>query len=190
MLGKKTCHKLLNLLILGLYYTNKAKRPFSRSARNVIRRFTQNRPALVVAFVLLWTFHFSFGMFTHYHPEYVHAHDGELQAHQHGGHFHSLELDTLARFIDSGMSPLRPGDTHHHSESLPGSDAESVQYDFNSSGITKVVQLAVTFHPVATPENIVSVEPKILKSLLISSDTSRLLLLPQSFIERSPPLRV
>ena len=156
----------------------------------MIRRLLKIRPALVVAFVLLWTFHFSFGMFTHYHPEYVHAHDGELQAHQHGGHFHSLELDTLARFIEPDVQLLLPGETHHHSESLPGNDAESVQYDFNSSGITKVVQLAVKFHLVATPANIVSVEPKILKSLLISSDTSRLLLLPQSFIERSPPLRV
>ncbi len=156
----------------------------------MIRRFTQNRPALVVAFVLLWTFHFSFGMFTHYHPEYVHAHDGELQAHQHGGHFHSLELDTLARFIDSGDQPLLPGETHHHSESLPGSDAESAQYDFNSSGITKVVQLAVEFQPVATPANIVSADTKILKSLLTSSDTSRILLLPQNHSERSPPLRV
>ncbi len=156
----------------------------------MIRRFKIIRPALTFAFVLLWTFHFSFGMFTHYHPEYVHAHDGELQAHQHGGHFHSLELDTLARFIDSGDQPLRSGETHHHSESLPGSDAETAQYDFNTSGITKVVQLAVEFQSVATPANIVSADTKILKSLLISSDTSRLLLLPQSFIERSPPLRV
>jgi hypothetical protein len=158
----------------------------------VIRRFTKNRPALIVAFVLLWTFHFSFGMFTHYHPAYAHAHvhDGELQAHEHGGHFHSLELDTLARFIDSDESPLRPGETHHHSESLPGGDAESVQYDFNKSGITKVVKLSIDFNLLTTPVHIVPADTKILNSLLTSSDTSRLLLLPQSFIERSPPLRV
>ncbi len=164
--------------------------PFSRSARHVIRRILKIRPLLIVAFVLLWTFHFSFGMFTHYHPEYVHAHDGELQAHAHGGHFHSLELDTLVRFIDSGEAPLRPGATHHHSESLPGSDAESAQYDFNPSGVTKVVQLTVEFHPGTTAIAFTPTKTKKFNSLLISSDTSRNLQLPQSFSERSPPLRV
>jgi hypothetical protein len=128
-------------------------------------------------------------MFTHYHPDYVHAHDGELQAHQHGGHFHSLELDTLAHLIEPDHQPLRPGETHHHSESLPGNDAETTQYDFNQSGITKV-KPALEFQPVATPVNIVSADTKTLNSLLISSDISRLLLLPQSHSERSPPLRV
>ena len=156
----------------------------------MIRRFKNINPALTFAFVLLWTFHFSFGMFTHYHPEYVHAHDGELQAHAHGGHFHSLELDTLARFIEPDHQPLRPGETHHHSESLPGSNAESAQYDFNTSGITKVVQLAVEFHPGATAVSFTPADIKKPHILLTSSDSSRLLLLPQSFIERSPPLRV
>lgn len=145
---------------------------------------------LTFAFVLLWTFHFSFGMFYHYHPEYVHAHDGELQAHEHGGHFHSLELDSLARFIDSSESPLRPGETHHHSESLPGGDTETAQYDFNKSGVTKVVKLAVEFHPVATVTNITPEKIRKFNSLLNSSDTGRNLLLSQSFSERSPPLRV
>ena len=156
----------------------------------MIRRFKTIRPALTFGFVLLWTFHFSFGMFTHYHPEYVHAHDGELQAHAHGGHFHSLELDTLARFIDSDEAPLRPGETHHHSESLPGSDTETAQYDFNKSGVTKVFKLALEFHPGATA---VAFTPSNLKhshSQKIAPDPNRTLLLPQSFIERSPPLRV
>jgi hypothetical protein len=156
----------------------------------VIRRFKTIRPGLTFAFVLLWTFHFSFGMFTHYHPEYVHAHDGELSAHAHGGHFHSLELDTLAHFIETDHQHQLPGETHHHSETLPGNDAESVQYDFNSSGITKVVQLAVDFQPVATPVTIFSADTQILNSLLTSSDSSRLLLLPHNHSERSPPLRV
>ncbi len=156
----------------------------------MIRRLLKTRPALVIAFVLLWTFHFSFGMFTHYHPEYVHAHDGELQAHAHGGHFHSLELDTLARFIDSGEPPLRPGATHHHSESLPGSDTETAQYDFNPSGVTKVVQLTVKFHPDAAVVAITPAKTKKYDSLLISSTPHRNLLVLQSFVERSPPLSV
>ena len=156
----------------------------------MIRKFKSIRPALTFGFVLLWTFHFSFGMFTHYHPEYVHAHDGELQAHAHGGHFHSLELDTLAHFIDSDEAPLRPGETHHHSESLPGSDTETAQYDFNKSGITKVVKLALEFHPDTTVTNIAPEKIKKFNSLLFSSESSRLLLQPQSFSERSPPLRV
>jgi hypothetical protein len=145
---------------------------------------------LTFGFVLLWTFHFSFGMFAHYHPEYVHAHDGELQAHAHGGHFHSLELDTLARFIEPGEPPLRPGETHHHSESLPGNDAETAQYDFNSSGITKVVKLAVEFHPDTMPTTITLAHLEHSHTQQISSDTNRILLCPQSFSERSPPLRV
>jgi hypothetical protein len=156
----------------------------------VIRRFTHIRPALTFAFVLLWTFHFSFGMFYHYHPEYVHAHDGELQAHEHSGHFHSLELVNLARFVDSGEAPLRPGETHHHSESLPGNDTESAQYDFNKSGVTKVIKLSIDFQLFTTPINIVSADTRIINSLLHPSDTGRILLLPQSFSERSPPLRV
>ncbi len=156
----------------------------------MIRRILKTRPALMVAFVLLWTFHFSFGMFTHYHPEYVHAHDGELQAHAHGGHFHSLELETLARFIDTGEAPLRPGKTHHHSESLPGSDTESAQYDFNPSGVTKVVKLAWDINLNATVANITPAKIKPYDSLLISSTLHRNLLALQSFSERSPPLRV
>ena len=155
----------------------------------MIRRFKTIRPALTFGFVLLWTFHFSFGMFTHYHPEYVHAHDGELQAHAHGGHFHSLGLDSLARFIDSDEAPLRPGETHHHSESLPGSDSETAQYDFNKSGVTKV-NLSVDFQLDSTVANFAPEKIKKFTSLLISSDTSRLLLLPHNHSERSPPLRV
>ena len=157
----------------------------------MIRRFKNIRPGLTFAFVLLWTFHFSFGMFTHYHPEYAHAHDGELQAHQHGGHFHSLELDTLAHLIEPDHHhPLLPGETHHHSESLPGGDAESVQYDFNSSGITKVVQLAVEFHPSATTMAFTPADLQHSHTQHIASDSSRLLLLPHNHSERSPPLRV
>jgi len=156
----------------------------------VIRRFKNIRPALMVAFVLLWTFHFSFGMFTHYHPEYVHAHDGELQAHAHGGHFHSLELDTLVRLIEPDAQPLHPGEAHHHSETLPGNDAETAQYDFNKSGVTKVIKLALEFHPDASAVTFTPAELKHSHSQQISSDTSRILLLPQSHSERSPPLRV
>jgi len=129
-------------------------------------------------------------MFTHYHPEYVHAHDGEMQAHSHGGHFHSLELDTLVRFIEPDAQLLLPGETHHHSESLPGSDAESVQYDLNQSGVTKVVQLAVEFHPGATAIAFPPTELGYSHVLQIASDTHRILLCPQSISERSPPLRV
>jgi hypothetical protein len=156
----------------------------------VIRRFKNIRPALIFGFVLLWTFHFSFGLFNHYHPEYVHTHDGELRAHAHGGHFHSLELDTLVRFIDTGGVPLRPGETHHHSESLPGSDTETAQYDFNKSGVTKV-KLAVEFHPGTTAVSFTTpAELEYSHVLQISSDLNRVLLCPQSFSERSPPLRV
>lgn len=156
----------------------------------MIRRFKNIRPALIVAFALLWTFHFSFGMFTHYHPEYVHAHDGQLQAHAHGGYFHSLELDSLARFIEPDTQPLRPGETHHHPESLPGSDAETVQYDFNQSGVTKVVKLAVEFHPCATAVFFTPAELEYSHFQQIASDSNQILLCPQSFSGRSPPLRV
>ncbi len=156
----------------------------------MIRRFTNNRPALTFMFVLLWTFHFSFGMFYHYHPEYVHAHDGELQAHQHSGHFHSLELDTLlARFIEPDHQPLRPGETHHHSENMPGSDAATVQYDFNQSGVTKVIKLALEFHPAATVVSSIPVQLESSHSQQISPDANRILLCPQNHSERSPPLR-
>ena len=155
----------------------------------MIRRILKIRPALVYGFVLLWAFHFSFGMFHHYHPDYVHAHDGELQAHQHGGHFHSLELEHLARVVDSGKPPLRPGETHHHSESLPGGDAESVQYDSNPSSLPKI-QLAADFNLSATLVSFSPAQPKIFRTLLHSSDAIRILLGPQSFCERSPPLRV
>jgi hypothetical protein len=158
----------------------------------VIRRFKNINPTLTFAFVLLWTFHFSFGMFTHYHPEYVHAHDGELAAHAHGGHFHSLEMDTLAHLIepDHHHQPLLPGETHHHSESMPGGDAESAQYDFNQSGVTKVVKVAVQFHPSATAVAFTAADLEHSHTQQITSDTIRLLLLPQNHSGRSPPLRV
>lgn len=155
----------------------------------MIRRFTNSRPVLTLALVMLWTIHFSFGMFLHYHPDYVHAHEGELQAHSHGGHFHSLELEQMARFIDSGEAPLPPGETHHHSESLPGGDNQSVQYDFNKAGITKVKSVldfdqsaAVVFH---LPADLYYAyhQP-------VVPDPDRHLWLPHAFIERSPPLRV
>ncbi len=155
----------------------------------MIRRIFKIRPALTYGFVLLWTFHFSFGMLYHYHPEYVHAHDGELQAHQHGGHFHSPELEHLAQFIEPGHEPLRPGETHHHSESLPGSGAETVQYDLNKSSLP-AVQLALDFNSDAAPIFFDPAETKPLQPLLISSHASRTLLSPQSHSERSPPLRL
>jgi hypothetical protein len=156
----------------------------------VIRRFKHIRPALIFGFVLLWTFHFSFGMFTHYHPEYAHAHDGELQSHEHGGHFHSLELDTLARFLDSDEAPLRPGETHHHSETLPGSDSETAQYDFNHSGITKIIKLVLEFQPDATAVSFTPADLKYFHSQQVISDSNRTLLLLHNHSERSPPLRV
>jgi len=129
-------------------------------------------------------------MFTHYHPEYVHAHDGALQPHEHSGHFHSHELDSLARIFDFDEAPLRPGETHHHSENLPGSDSETVQYDFNHSGITKVIKLALEFQPGTTAISFIPTKAKEFKSQQISSDTNRTLLLRHNHSERSPPLRV
>lgn len=155
----------------------------------MIRRFKTIRPMLIFAFALFWTFHFSFGMFTHYHPDYVHAHDGELQTHAHGGHFHSLELDTLARLIEPDELPLRPRETHHHSESVPGSDTESVQYDLNQSGVTKL-KLTLEFHPVTMPIPFTPWELEHSHFQKISYDPNRIFLLPQSHSERSPPLRV
>jgi len=156
----------------------------------VIRQFTKSRPMLTFAFVLLWTFHFSFGMFTHYHPEYVHAHGGELQAHEHSGHFHSLELDILAKLIGSDEPPLRHGETHHHSENLPGGDSETAQYDFNKSGVTQVVKLALELQPDATTITFTPEDLQHSHFRHIASDSHRILLSPQSFSERSPPLRV
>ncbi len=155
----------------------------------MIRKFLKFRPALINGFVLLWAFHFSFGISQHYHPDYAHAHDGEVQAHSHGGHFHSLELELLARFIDAGGQPLHPGGTHHHSESLPGSDPETIQYNFNHSGVTKV-KLAVDFNLNAAPVAFHPTQPDRPQSLIISSGIHRVLLVLQSPSERSPPLRV
>lgn len=155
----------------------------------MIRRFLKFRPTLTFAFVLLWAFHFSFGISQHYHPDYAHAHDGEVQAHSHGGHFHSLELELLARFFDADAQPLHPGETHHHSESLPGSDSETIQYNFNQSGVTKV-KSAVDFHLDTAPVAFTPAEIKKFHTLPTSSEPSGIFLLPQSFIERSPPLRL
>ena len=155
----------------------------------MIRRFTKSRPALIVTFVLLWTFHFSFGIFQHYHPDYVHAHDSASGPHSHGGHFHSLELERLASFIAPGEHPPRPGETHHHSESLPGGDSETVQYDFNSSGITKV-KVAVDSILDAAPVPFDCEKFDLSQSPIIASGTHRILLYPQSHSERSPPLRI
>ncbi len=155
----------------------------------MIRRFLKFRPALITGFVLLWAFHFSFGMFHHYHPDYVHAHDGEMAAHAHGGHFHSLALERLASLIEPGESPLLPGETHHHSESAPGGDPETTQYNFNQSSLPKI-NLAVNFNLDAAPVSFVPVATQNFHTLLHSSDTSRILLFSLSHSERSPPLRV
>ena len=129
-------------------------------------------------------------MFTHYHPEYVHAHEGALQSHEHGGHFHSLEVDTLAQLLGSDELPLRSGETHHHSESLPGSDTETAQYDLNQSGITKVVKLGLEFQPVTTAVSFSPADLKYPHFRQVASDFNRAFLLPHNHSERSPPLRV
>jgi len=156
----------------------------------MIRRLSNIRPALIYGFVLLWACHFSFGMFYSYHPEYVHAHDGETQTHEHSGRFYSLEMDALANWIKPGHTPLLPGETHHHSEGLPENDAETVQYDINKSSLPKI-QLGLDFNSDATLIFFDPAETKTLHSLLISSPPPRRsLLYLQSFSERSPPLRV
>ena len=154
----------------------------------MIRRFQNFRPALVYGFALLWTFHFSFGMLQHYHPEYTHGHDGALVAHHHGGHFHSLELDRLAHFFDHGLSPHSHGETHHHSEGMPGSDPESAQYDLNPSSLpeSKVAMASpLDFAPVIFTRE----PPASALNLFVSSDTRRTLLWSPAHSERSPPLQ-
>lgn len=153
----------------------------------MIRRFLTFRPALIYGFALLWTFHFSFGAFFHYHPEYTHGHTGALESHHHGGHFHSLELDRLAEFLHHSTQPLAGGETHHHSEGLPGSEPESAQYDFNSSSLPEIK--LVLDAPLETASASWTLESLAhLNTLILTSETQRILFLPQSPSERSPPL--
>lgn len=92
----------------------------------------------VYSLILLWVFYFTVGFTFHYHPTYNHAHAGQLQPHDHPGHFHSQEVERIAAAIHPGFSPLLPGETHHHSESIPGDDSETLQLEFNKSSLPSI----------------------------------------------------
>ncbi|WP_282012471.1 hypothetical protein [Nitrospina watsonii] len=101
-----------------------------------MQRCTRKPKTLVVhALVLLWAFYFCVGFTFHYHPDYVHAHADELQPHDHTGHFHSHEVEGFAAVINPDASPVLPGETHHHTESMPGSDSETLQLNFNKNSL-------------------------------------------------------
>ncbi|NIQ02246.1 MAG: hypothetical protein GWM98_19165 [Nitrospinaceae bacterium] len=153
------------------------------------RRNLRSRPKLIFLLALVWTFHFSFGMLFHYHPDYAHAHSGELDSHRHGGHFHSLQMDQLAELLFHENLPLRHGETHHHSESLPGNAAETVQYDFNQSSIPEFKPDAV-YHSGPAQVSATPPQPELYRSSTAFSVLRGNLLLPHPLSERAPPLRL
>ncbi|MGP0630247.1 hypothetical protein ACTRW9_11090 [Nitrospina sp. 32_T5] len=96
------------------------------------------RSLVVHMLILLWTFYFCVGFTFHYHPDYVHAHADELQPHDHTGHFHSHEVEGFAAAIHSGWDHHEAEESHHHSESAPGSDSETVQLELNKHSLVPV----------------------------------------------------
>jgi len=137
--------------------------------------------------VLLWLFHFSIGVFLHFHPSYTHAHTGGLEPHSHGGHFHSQEMEQLAEWIHTKSNPLRAGESHHHDESLPGSDAETVQFEVNRHSLPSAkIVLPVQF--VLEQESNSELGPFFHISLPLQIDSESNLKFSYSISERSPPL--
>jgi len=137
--------------------------------------------------VMLWLFHFSIGVFLHYHPSYTHAHTGGLEPHSHGGHFHSQEMEQLAEWIHTASNPLRPGESHHHDESLPGSDAETVQFQVNKHSLPSakmVLPVQFVIEQDSNPEP----RPSYHISLPHQIYSKSILKFPSSISERSPPL--
>ena len=138
------------------------------------------------ALIALWLFHFSIGVFLHYHPSYTHAHTGGLEPHSHGGHFHSQEMEQLAEWIHAKSNLLRPGESHHHDESIPGSDAETVQFNVNKHSLPSAkIVLPVQF----VLEQELDSEPELPFHISLTHQVSSetVLKFPSSISERSPP---
>lgn len=121
----------------------------------LLRKFKKATP---FALAVLWLVYFGLGFGLHYHPEYVHAHDSEMNPHEHGGHFHSQEIDRIAEVFHVAHAHEADASTHHHSESAPGSDPESAQYDFNKNSVPPVkfkdplqVVFVQPYHPEPEP---------------------------------------
>jgi len=105
---------------------------FGEPMRTSTRKFNR---IPVYTLVLMWALYFCVGFTFHYHPTYNHAHAGQLQPHDHPGHFHSHEVERIASAINPDASPLLPGETHHHSESTPGGDSETLQLELNKHSL-------------------------------------------------------
>ncbi len=139
-----------------------------------------------LALAALWLLYFGIGFGLHYHPEYVHAHDFEMNPHEHGGHFHSQEIDHIAEVFHVEHTHEADPSGHHHSESAPGSDPENAQYDFNKNSVPPLkfkdplqVVLVQPYHP----------EPELVSYRPVSLDVplDKILHRTHHTQQRSPP---
>ena len=87
----------------------------------------------MVSLVFLCGFQFFFLPFIHYHPDNTHAHAAELSPHQHRGHFHSPELETLTHLINH--HDHSQGEDHHHSEPFDGTDSDNYEIELYKSNL-------------------------------------------------------
>lgn len=79
--------------------------------------FCKNNYRVMFALVILWGFQFVLLPFTHYHPETVHSHSEDTDAHQHEGRFHSATLEAYAHLVKGHFSNQELDDHFHHSHS-------------------------------------------------------------------------
>ena len=65
----------------------------------------------------------------------MHGHEGDLSTHQHDGHVHSHELESLAHFLN--LHPDEPGsdERQHHSHSSPEHDSDFFEVNLNKTSL-------------------------------------------------------
>lgn len=80
--------------------------------------------------------------FVHYHPDNVHAHQGELSPHKHQGHFHSPGFEKLSNVIDPHFpEPVQEdGSPHSHPFSSHGVDFVALDLDKSSLNSGKILK--------------------------------------------------
>ena len=86
-------------------------------------------------FLLAGLFNLLFLPFIHFHPSETHAHMGYELEHQHAGHFHSPELESLASLVHSHAEGEDP-EAHPagHTHSSPEEESGKVLFPFVAPG--------------------------------------------------------
>ncbi len=150
--------------------------------------YLKNLPGLLLTLILFLGLNFLLIPFYHFHPATSHSHNGDTSLHEHEGHLHSAEVESIAHALN--LHPSDPGldAKHHHSHSSPQHDSDENEISLqNTTLASKVFSQANKHSAVLTISN--SAELNGFRSSLYRTISFEHFNSPDTPKERSPPTR-